>query len=77
MGNDPSSENKDHAQECIDLFSGPPDLEAFNHDLLSKKKISISYANILFGGSVAEATPSNFKKDKNHIKMNPLPEEIK
>lgn len=64
MGNEQSQSyhsKKDHnyETECLDLFKKVPDLEAFNHDLLSKKKISVSYANKLFGGSVAEVNPQN------------------
>ena len=77
MGNDASAQNKDHAQECIDMFNKVPDLEAFNHDQLSKKKISMAYANTTFGGSVAEVNPAKLKKDKKPVKPNPLPGEIK
>ena len=65
MGNNQSLDHSlvDHEQECMDLFKKVPDLEEFNHDLLSKKKISMSYANKLFGGSVAEVNTAKSEKD--------------
>lgn len=46
-----------------------PDLEKFDYDLNARKKISMSYCNKKFGGSVAEVNNAKSKKDK---KTNPL-----